>query len=197
MKPQHTGELVVVWSPAGGSFRLLVRLPCFRVFVPRTSAEDVLSEKILRLDAYDIKEIGGLELMSHARELYLQNVRKHAVCPACPSVICLSAALQNMIETIDNLDCLPGLKYLSLAGNRITEVRELQAVHSPRTTTNRDTSLGALGRKLEAFEATGVPGPLQQPHRGLRHRFACFHSTCPYSWFTLAPPMRSLPPDRR
>ncbi|KFP30939.1 Leucine-rich repeat-containing protein 46, partial [Colius striatus] len=85
---------------------LLVEPSC-----PESRSTELLFPSIIRLDRQNICAIERLQSLWDTHSLYLQ---------------------QNQIETTENLDCFPNLRFLSLSGNRICQVKNLRPLRHLR-----------------------------------------------------------------
>ncbi|XP_074835316.1 leucine-rich repeat-containing protein 46 isoform X4 [Carettochelys insculpta] len=123
---------------------------------PESTAKALASLLTVRLDRENICTINNLQGLREVRSLYLQQARSYfgfevKSDPFLWQVVsrercvlrkdkgskegrvrntangkCIKPRFENQIETIENLSCLPNLRFLSLAGNRIRALENLQ-----------------------------------------------------------------------
>ncbi|EPY87189.1 leucine-rich repeat-containing protein 46 isoform 1 [Camelus ferus] len=80
----------------------------------------------VRLDREGITTIKNLEGLQNLHSLYLQAVNSCLLPFLLPVEVTLSLVGQNKIQRIENLACIPSLRFLSLAGNQIRQVENLR-----------------------------------------------------------------------
>ncbi|XP_074835314.1 leucine-rich repeat-containing protein 46 isoform X2 [Carettochelys insculpta] len=108
---------------------------------PESTAKALASLLTVRLDRENICTINNLQGLREVRSLYLQQARSYfgfevKSDPFLWQVVSRERCVlrkdkgskegRNQIETIENLSCLPNLRFLSLAGNRIRALENLQ-----------------------------------------------------------------------